>query len=131
MRELRRERWVTVKTAWHSTIEYFAVMEVNKATQVFNALFPDEIRITTRPKRGQIGVHTSDQNQPSLFSYHSVPVVIPCNRGKNVKVDFQLRSTAILSRCRPLRAEGTDLVCYVHPDVPSDPLEELPWKRGG
>lgn len=130
LEELRRERSVTMKKAWHSTIEYFAVLEVNKTTNILDALFPDGIRVTTRPKKGQIGVHTSDQNCPALFSYHSVPVILPCNKGKNVKVDFQLRCNALRNGYRPVLLNGTDIICYKHPDVSSLPLEQLPWLRG-
>jgi len=130
LKELRRERSVTMRKAWHSTIEYFAVLEVNQATKILDALFPDGVRITTRPKKGQIGVHTSDQNCPALFSYHSVPVILPCNKGKNVKVDFQLRFNALKSGYRPILLNGTDIICYEHPNVSSLPIEQLPWMRG-
>ena len=127
---LRRERSATMRIAWHSTIEYFAVLEVNKATKVLDAFFPDGIRITTRPKKGQIGVHTSDQNRPTLFSYHSVPVIVPCNKGKYVKVDFQLRFDALRSGYHPVLLNGTDIICYEHPAVSFLPIEQLPWIRG-
>ncbi len=130
LEELRRERSVTIRKAWHSTIEYFAVLEVNKATKILNAFFPDGVRITTRPKEGQIGVHTSDQNCPALFSYHSIPVIIPCNNGKNVKVDFQLKLNVLINGYRPVLLNGTDIICYEHPNVSSLPIEQLPWVRG-
>lgn len=130
LEKLRRECSVTTRKAWHSTIEYFAILEVNKATKILDTLFPEGIRITTRPKKGQIGVHTSDQNCPALFSYHSIPVILPCNTGKNVKVDFQLRLNVLRNGYNPVLLNGTDIICYKHPNVSSLPIEQLPWMRG-
>lgn len=126
----RAEQAAVTEKAWHATIEYFAVAEAVRATDILNALFPGGIRLTTRPKAGQIGVHTSDQNAPSLFSYHSVPVIVPCDRGKRVKLDFQLRLHALTGDYRPVLLHGTDTVGYVHPDVPLGSVEALPWRRG-
>ena len=126
----RAEQAAVSLKSWHSTIEYFAVMEAARATDILNTLVPGGIRVTTRPKAGQIGVHTSDQNSPSLFSYHSVPVIVLCDKGKHVKVDFQLRLHALTGGYRPVRLHGTDTVAYVHPDVLLGPLDALPWKRG-
>jgi hypothetical protein len=130
LEELSREYSGTIREAWHSTIEYFAVQEINRMTNILNALFPDGIRITTRPKEGQIGVHTSDQNCPTLFSYHSVPVILPCNKGKNVKIDFQLRSDILMSGYRPVMLDETGIVYYEHPSISCMSIEQLPWKRG-
>lgn len=126
----RTEQAAVTEKAWHSTIEYFAVMEAGRATDILNVLFPGGIRVTTRPKAGQIGVHTSDQNSPSLFSYHAVPVIVLCDKGKRVKIDFQLRLHALTGGYRPMLLHGTDTVAYVHPDVPLGPIDQMPWKRG-
>lgn len=128
---LMQERTRTLQEAWDSTIEYFAVLQANKQMRILESLFPGAIRLTTRPKKGQIGVHTSDQNSPTVFSYHSVPVVVPCSKGKKVKVDFQLRSNALTSGCRPVLLDGVETVFYLHPSIAFDNLEELPWIRGG
>lgn len=126
----RAEQAAVAQKAWHATIEYFAVMEATRATDILNTLVPGGIRVTTRPKAGQIGVHTSDQNSPSLFSYHSVPVIILCDKGKRVKIDFQLRLHALTGGYRPVLLHGTETVGYLHPDVPLGPIDALPWKRG-
>lgn len=130
LEKVKQERSATLEKAWHSTIEYFAILEVSKETQILNSFFPDGIRITTRPKKGQIGIHTSDQNSPTLFSYHSVPVILPSNKGKNVKVDFQLRFHALRNGYCPMALNDTDIICYVHPEVASLSIEQLPWIRG-
>lgn len=126
----RAEQVAVAQKAWHATIEYFAVMEATRATDILNTLVPGGIRVTTRPKAGQIGVHTSDQNSPSLFSYHSVPVIILCDKGKRVKIDFQLRLHALTGGYRPVLLHGTETVGYLHPDVPLGSIDALPWKRG-
>ncbi|GIG67100.1 hypothetical protein [Phytomonospora endophytica] len=130
LRELDRECSHTTRTAWESTIEYFAVLRANKRVDPLDELFPDGIRITTRPKPGQIGVHTSDQSAPTLFSYHSVPVIVPCDKGRSVKVDFRLRLHALMEGCRPVVMDGGDILCYRQPGVPDLPLHRLPWARG-
>lgn len=127
---LTQERVMTMQKAWHSTIEYYAVLEANRATSILDSLIPDGIRVTTRPKKGQIGIHTSDQNSPTLFSYHSVPVIMPCNKGRNVKIDFQLKFHALRDRHHPVSLNGTDVICYKHSDISSLPIEQLPWVRG-
>lgn len=127
---LMRERSITMQEAWHSTIEYIAVLAVNRATNALDGLFPNGIRVTTRPKKGQIGIHTSDQSAPTLFSYHSIPVILPCNKGRNVKLDFQLRSDALVNGHRPVTLNDGRAVCYTHPDVSLSAIDQLPWRRG-
>lgn len=122
----------TLKQAWRGTVDYLAVMHTSSQLNVLDQLHPNGIRLTTRPKTGQIGVHTSDQTNPSLFSYHSVPVVRPTNRGRNVKIDFELLVNAVRKSCRAVQSEDGNVLFYLHPeiDILQHDITKLPWLRG-
>src|SRR5690606_21944642 len=115
--------------AWHSTIEYLDVLNAHRTTDILTALHPAGIRLTTRPKPGQIGAHTADQTNPALFSYHSIPVIAPSHKGKHVKLDFALRATALIGSYQPITHNGV-AVAYLHPELDHTDLTALPWRRG-
>ena len=125
-RNLQKE---VLAKAWHSTIEYLAVLNANRTTDILTALHPAGIRLTTRPKPGQIGAHTADQTNPALFSYHSIPVIAPSHKGKHVKLDFALRATALIGSYQPITHNGV-AVAYLHPELDHTDLTALPWRRG-
>lgn len=128
---LRAQRTITATQAWHSTVEYFAVMQAANKTAILNSFFSDSIRVTTRPKPGQIGIHTSDQQSPTLFSYHSVAAIVPCNKARNVKVDFIPRYNALKNGFRAVVLAGIGPMFYLPPHINREDLASLPWKRGG